>query len=173
MPIRSLRRPFRKSPSNKSWTGVHLDSTLIAGNTKVLVATFSLSNTTIDETVLRSIGRVEVRSDQVAASENQLGAMGWIVVNNLAVVAGVASIPGPITDIGDDGWFVFVPFAQRLNVGDSTGLQPNFGTGYDFNSKAKRKVEDGFKIAVVVENGTSSGFTISGVWRMLTMVSGT
>ncbi len=170
---RQRQRFVRKAPSNKSWAGVMTPSIAVAGSTKILLGSFSLSNVNIDETTLRTVGAIEVHSDQVAASEVQLGAFGLIMVNDLAVAAGAASIPGPVTDINDDGWFVYVPIVQRLNVGDSTGLQPEFGVRYAFDSKAKRKTDEGFKIAIMVENATAAGFIISIGFRLLSMVRGT
>ena len=170
---RRINRTFRKSPSNKSWAGFSTATIAVAGTTKILLGGFTLSNTNIDETILRVVGTMECHSDQVASSEVQLGAFGMIIVNDLAAAAGAASIPGSITDRADDGWFVYVPIVQRLNVGDSTGLQPDFGVQYHFDSKAKRKVDEGFQVVMMVENATAAGFAVSLMFRLLSMVRGT
>jgi len=170
---RPRQRQFQRSPSNKNWTGALALNVAVAGNTKVLLASFSLSNLNIDETILRTVGTFSVFSDQIAASESQVGGIGFLLVTDLAVAAGAASIPGPTTDIAQDGWFVYIPIVQRLNVGTNVGVEPNFAVRYDFNSKAKRKLEQGQKVAVMVENGASTAFNVSFVFRMLTMVTGT
>ena len=120
----------------------------VAAGTKVLIATFTLSNTGISETVRRTRGRLWISSDQSAAPEEQFGAFGLVVVNDLALAAGAASIPGPVTDASDDGWFVWLPFLQN----SALGLGAPFGYGYDFDSKGMRTIDDGFGIAVMVEN---------------------
>ena len=139
---------------------------VVAAGTKVLVATVSLSNPGIGETVRRTRGRLSIESDQAAAFEDQVGAFGMIVVNDLAIAAGVASIPGPVTDQNDDGWFVWVPFGQssQLNAAD-VGFSSR---EYEFDSKAMRRVEEGFTVAVVVENASpTDGLAIWHGWSQL------
>ena len=175
VPIRSRRIVTTRRRPNRAWTGASLSSFVAIGSSsKVLLATFTLSNANIDETILRVVGSIGVRSDQSAASEDQVGALGFIVVNDLAVAAGAASIPGPITDAADDGWFVYVPIMQSLTFVSAVGIRPDMTHRYDFDSKAKRRVQEGSQIAVMVENADAAdGFAISFVFRMLSMVSGT
>ena len=127
--------------------------TTISVASKALVATFVLSNPGIGETVRRTRGRFFAVSDQASVVEQITGAMGMIVVSDLAIAAGVASIPGPVTDASDDGWFVWEPFItiSQVTIGVSNagaGTQPWF----EFDSKAMRKVADGFGIAIVFES---------------------
>jgi len=136
-----------------------------------LLGSFTLSNPNIDETVLRTVGSISVNTDQIVATENQIGAFGMIVISNAANAIGVTAVPGPITDIEDDGWFVYVPITQHFQFGDGTGFA--FTTPLAFNSKAKRITEEGERIALVVENATVHGFNFSMVMRMLSMVRGT
>ncbi len=120
----------------------------VAAGTKVLLATFALGNPGISETVRRTRGMIAVSSEQAAAIEEQAGAFGLMKVNDIALAAGAASIPGPVTDGSDDAWFVWVPFAQRSIA--SSGQTISFV--YEFDSKAMRTVEEGFGLAVMVEN---------------------
>ena len=141
---------------------------------KVLFTTFTLLNQNIDETILRTVGRLAVSSNQAAASEFQIGAFGAIIVSDAAVAVGVTAIPGPVTDSADDGWFLYVPIVQAMEFGTGVGLHPNWATGYDFDSKARRRIQEGEQIAFMVENGSAAhAFEIAAVIRMLTMVSGT
>jgi len=94
-----------------------LDVVLPAAS-KVLLETVVLSNPGINETVRRTRGGVFVSSDQGAAVELQTGAFGAIIVSDTAVAAGVASLPDPVTDASDDGWFVWVPFTQISAAGN-------------------------------------------------------
>ncbi len=128
--------------------------TVIAFGAKTLIATLTLDNPGIAETIRRTRGVFSISSDQNAAIEDQVGAMGMMVVNDLAIAAGVASLPGPVTDANDDGWFVWVPFAQRGLAG--AGPSNLASETYHFDSKAMRKVEEGFGIVLVVENASAA-----------------
>ncbi len=175
MARRTTTRPFRRSSPNRSWSGSFTSVRInVPAATKVLLGSFALSNTNIDETILRTVGMLSVSSDQVSASEDQIGAFGAIVVNDLAVAAGAASIPGPITNLDDDGWFLYVPIVQKFENVTSAGFDPNMSVQYPFDSKAKRTTEEGFSIAFMVQNThASNGFDVAFVIRILSMIRGT
>ena len=97
------RRAKRAAPA---WGYVEIPNTIVAAGNKTLLGTFILSNPPLGETILRTHIRLWVGSDQVAVAEFQQGAFGMMVVTDRAAAAGAASIPGPFTDGGDDGWFV-------------------------------------------------------------------
>jgi len=164
----------RRRSSNKAWTGVGVGQTTIAVSSKVLLGTVVLSNPNIDETILRTVGVLGVESDQIAASETQLGAFGMIVVSDQAVSVGASAIPGPVSDIGDDGWFVYVPILQSLVFGSAIGFDPSGIVQYNFDSKAKRKIQEGETVALIIENaGASFVFNAGLRFRLLSMVTGT
>ncbi len=121
--------------------------TTVPAATKILLVSFALSNPGISETVRRTRGMISVRSD-AAVLESQLGALGFVRVNDLAIAAGAASIPGPVTDASDDGWFVWEPFGQHLNGGGGMPVSVQ----YPFDSRAMRTVDEGFGLAVMIEN---------------------
>ena len=176
MPRTRVQRQFprgRRSPANRTWTGtVSTSAVSVPVSTKVLMGTFSLSNPGIDETILRTVGSIAVVSDQTAATENQVGAFGLIVVNDIAAALGVTAIPGPVTDNDDDGWFVYVPIVQKLVVATAVGLTES--VRYLFDSRAKRIIHDGTKVALMVENASSASvFNLTMGLRMLSMVTGT
>ena len=134
------RFPTRRTP-NRTWAGFSSAAFAnVPAATKVLIGGFTLSNPGIDETVLRVAGMLSVTSDQIAASEAQIGAFGMIVVNDLAVAAGAASIPGPITDRSDDGWFVYVPFVNQFTLASAASFDAVGSLNLEIASKAKRKV---------------------------------
>jgi len=138
---------------------------VVASDTKVLLATFVLSNPPLGETILRTRARLWVRSDQSAGLEPQTGAFGLIVVSDRAADAGAVAIPGPGVDGADDGWFVHQTIVQSQETAAVSG-----GTGYDIDSKAMRKVEDGMVIAVMVENfspAVATGFVFGFSVRLL------
>ena len=129
--------------------------TSIGVGTKVLFATFALGTVGIGETVRRTRGRILIFSDQVAQHELLQGAFGMVIVNDLALAAGAASIPGPVTDQDDDGWFVWESLMAVSTLADNTAPaagHSQVGGVIDFDSKAMRRVEEGFGIALMFEN---------------------
>ena len=132
---------------------------MAAGSTKVLVATLTLSNPEINETIRRTTGILQVFSDQVAASESQFGAVGMCVVSDAAVTAGVASLPGLITDRNDNLWFLWTPFLQSFFVATAVGTQARLGALYAMESKAMRRVQEGQQVAIIAETASSSDGT--------------
>ena len=165
----------RNRTPNRAWAGlIATGYTTIAPSTKVLLGSIILSNANIDETILRTVGVLGVMSDQQAASEDIIGAVGFIRVSDTALAAGVASVPGPVTDVADDGWFVYIPIAQSVAFQSAVGVNYDFATQYNFDSKAKRRIEEGMSIAIVAENASASfGFQVALSDRLLTMVTGT
>ena len=136
---------------------------VVAASTKVLLDVVVLSNPGINETVRRTRGIVLVESDQDSINETFTGAIGMAVVTDLAIAAGAASIPGPVTDANDDGWFVWQPFAGR-------GSQQTGGEWQaEFDSKAMRRIEEGYGVAVMVENASPTfGLEVILSFSMLT-----
>ncbi len=138
--------------------------TVIAAGTKTLLFSFILSNPGIGEVVRRTHVMLSIISDQATVLEQQNGAFGMIVVTDLALAAGAASIPGPSTDASDDGWFVW--FGINQVMGTTLGATPthSFAAPYVFESKAMRKIPDGFAVAVMYETcgqGSSVGASVS------------
>ena len=163
----------RRTP-NRNWTGIEIEGTAVPAASKVLLASLTLSNPGIDETVLRTIGQFGVRSDQSSATEVQIGAVGMIVVSTTALATGITAIPSPITDIEDDGWFMFAAITNFFHIHSVAGYVVNQNVIQEFNSKAKRITHDGQAIALVAENSHAThGWTIDMVFRTLSMVRGT
>ncbi len=171
------RRPTiqrRRTPSNKSWAGTAATAFVtVPAASKILLGSFSLSNPGIDETLLRVRGMFSFKSDQAANSEDQLGAVGMILVTDTALAVGITAIPSPVTDDDDDGWLVHQYFAQHFHNLSSVGFVNDLGKGYPFESKAKRIVHDGTSIAIVAENiHATHGISIALMFRVLSMVRG-
>ncbi len=167
--VSSARRSGARPNRGWSITGFSIRTTVPAAS-KVLLGTLVPANDGIDLTVLRVVGGVWVGSDQ-ATLEDQIGAVGLIIVTDIAAAAGIASVPGPFTDGFDDGWFVHQLFAQESG---RTVTSPA-GFWYPIDSKAKRIFEGAGKtIAIVVENANASnGLTMVFQFRMLAQVRGT
>jgi len=146
------RRSFgARKNVNYTWsTFVTPTGITVPAATKILLGFFFL-DTAFEETVTRVRGHVTVVSDQVTSPlEAQVGAFGMIRVTDRAIAAGAASIPGPVTDGDDDGWFLWVPFAQIGALTVDSGQTPP----YLVDSKAQRIVREGQQLAVMVENAS-------------------
>ena len=161
---RSTSRP------NRDWAAIIASEvTNVPAASKVLLGTFSPSNAGIDETVLRTVGIFGIQTDGVASSELQLGAVGIIVSTAVAAAAGVASLPGPVTQAGDE-WFVYMPIVQSW-VANGVGERM---CQYHFDSKAKRIIQAANVFSIVVENShASEAFDIAFSVRVLSQVRGT
>ena len=104
---------FRRSGPrpNRGWSyTLETAFTTVPANSKVLLASFTLSNPGIDITLLRCIGGLAVSSDQSVNVEEQVGAFGLILVTDQALAIGITAIPGPFTNGDDDGWFCHQSF---------------------------------------------------------------
>ena len=175
MPTRSHLRRSNRSTPNRSWSAFNTAAPVaVPAASKVLLGSFSLTNPGIDETVLRTVGAFAVQSDQLGATEDQLGAFGMYVVTDRAIAIGLSAIPGPVTNAATDGWFMWKPILQEFAFGTGVGFIADMATRYDFDSKAKRIVNNGFGIAIMVENiHATHAFEITTSFRLLSMVRGT
>jgi hypothetical protein len=87
------------------------------------------------------------------------------VVNDIAAALGVTGLPGPVTDANDDSWFVWEPIVCSGGF-NAVGRS---GWSFPFDSKAMRKVDQGYQVVMLAENASSSiafelsfGFSILG-----------
>ena len=76
-------------------------------------------------TIVRTRGRLWVRSDQTAATETPLGALGMAVVSDQATAIGGTALPLPITNQDSELWFVWEPFASMLVQESAIGFSPD------------------------------------------------
>jgi len=115
-------------------------------------------------TVVRTRGLLSARSDQLAAAEEWSIRYGHAVVSDQAVAIGVTAIPTPDTDSSSDAWFVFEELYGFLS--DNVGMIGR--TNVQFDSKAMRKVEDGFdSVSVVESSSASNGVNVKVGFRQL------
>ncbi len=127
----------------------------LAAGASVLDQAFSdaqLQTIGLPLTVVRVRGLLYIVADQPSAVEDQFGALGFQVVTEQARVAGIASMPTPITEAESDTWFVWEPFCTSGLASTNSNIA---GARFDFDSKAMRKIEQGSAIVVVLENGSS------------------
>ena len=158
---RSFRGGRRVRPGG-GWGRVITGGNIAAASTKLLIGSFTLSNPDINETVRRTVGLLQVFSDQIIATEDQVGAFGMCVVMDTAIAAGVASLPGPVTEANDNIWFVWQPVLQGLEFLTGVGFLTAFDRHYPIDSKAMRKVEEGQSVAMIAESTAGSdGWSIN------------
>ena len=131
---------------------VSTSATNVAAGAAVLVGSISaaLLDPEAPGTIIRTRGRVMILSDNAAAGENQIGAMGISLVSDQARSAGIASIPSPVSQATWDGWFVFKTLYNGHKIA-GTNLVVSAAT-FEIDSKAMRKFEGDQAIVLVVEN---------------------
>ncbi len=141
--------------------------TNIPAGTKVLLG--SITAAALDgvapATIVRTRGVLNVLSDQSAATEDQMGAIGLAFVNEVARALGVTGLPGPDSDFGYD-WFWWQGVAQTQRLATAVGFE-NAGVQYVIDSKAMRKFDGGSGLVLMVENVGSTGFDVSVQIRIL------
>jgi len=158
----------RPAPKTKQWIGVNIVANNIAASTNVLIGVLSAGALLLRPfTILRSRFVIEWASDQVVASEFPSGALGFTIVSDEALAAGIASIPKPMAN-ADSDWFVHQGMITSFAFGSGVGfVGSTFGREYTIDSKAMRKVGPNDSLAGVVENLTAFGADITAVGRML------
>jgi len=148
------------------WIGASFFDTTLAASTSVLIASLNAGALALRPfTVVRARSRIMIRSDQEAASETSRAAFGMCVVSDQASAIGISAVPTPGTDSASDAWFMFEFLPHHLAV-TPAGTGPSYST-YDADSKAMRKVEDGFDVIQVGEQVAAVGCVVTGAVRML------
>ncbi len=162
MAIRGARRQqrgfaVRQRPTTNWARTVSAGPVVIPAASKVLFLTFVLNNPAIGEVIRRTRGRFMAQSDQSSAAELQLGAWGVVVAGDRALIAGAASLPGPVTDRNDDGWLLWEGILQQsISTDGATATALAIPRVFDYDSKAMRRIEEGFGLAVMVENSSAT-----------------
>ena len=168
-PRRAFGRGVRKIP-NYEWSVLQsVNQSTVPVASKVLLGSFSLTQPQ-DRTIVRTRGLLQLDSDQVLLSEQQSGALGLTIVSDDALAAGIASIPGPISDASND-WFLWQAGLNVRTLVTATGMQEPTGMQYTLDSKAQRVFQIGTSIAVVFENarpGAGGGIQVMFAIRILT-----
>ncbi len=124
-------------------------------------------------TIVRTRFLLGMQTDQIAASEDQVGALGMAVVSDQASAVGVTAVPTPLTDMASDLWFVHQLMYGALLRADGTGIDAGAMLTTEVDSKAMRKVDIGQDMVIVGElsSGASAGFTLTVGGRILVKVN--
>ncbi len=130
--------------------------TALAAGAAILDQSITWSDELGPATIVRTRGTLWVSVDQIAATEEPFGAIGFSVVKNAAAVAGVASVPTPITEESDDSFFLWQAFCASIRLSSAVGITfPSFER-YDLDSKAQRKIQQGDTIVATLENANAT-----------------
>ena len=137
----------------------------------MIVASFDAAgNGLAKPTVVRTRGMCSVKtSTNVLGDTEVTGALGVAVVSDLALAAGAASIPGPFSEAGWDGWMVWQSFCWSFRFDTAAGLILD-SIQFDVDSKAMRKITDDESLVVMAES-QSGPCEINAPLRMLLKLS--
>ncbi len=163
----------RRSPGRLTeWFGhdFAVDTTNLAAATFVIQTSLSVAALAKRPfTITRTVGELFIQSDQNAAIETVLGAMGGIVVSEKAIATGATAVPDPVTQVGSDEWFLYQSFAAEGSASTNVGRPMET---FSFDSRAQRRVQDGEDIAFVIANASAAdGLNFIFQFRMLIKLS--
>jgi len=132
------------------WIGVTgTNTTLAAGSTAALINVTGAAILALRPiTIVRSRGLLFLTSDQAAAAEPQAITLGCAVVSDQSVAIGVTALPTPTTDKDSDAWYVYQSLMASHGAGTVDSEQ---GQWVEYDSRAMRKMEDGFQLVYVLE----------------------
>ena len=169
MPDRSSRfgRQTRSPRRKTSWQiGVTSAGTQSLTSVVKQLVTFGVAVAVDGTTLIRTRGEWLVLMVDAAASQNSMsGAMGIGVVTADAFAAGIASIPGPLSDLDWDGWlwhqfFDLIagsPMDGTVADDRSSINSTSAAARYVIDSKAMRKLEENMVIFGMIETGAEEG----------------
>jgi len=146
----AIGRRGRRAPTD--WARLSPTPVIVlAAGAKTLVATFTLSNPGIAETVRRTLISMAI----LPLAAGSRAAVGLMVATDAAVAVGAAALPSPVVDASDDLWFWWYGHpGQAINVPVVNALF--------FESRAMRRVEEGKQIVLMAAgDGAGSNLTIA------------
>ncbi len=120
-------------------------------------------------TVVRVRGEFTHSPSVATADLEYCGAYGFGIVTLDALAAGIASIPGPASDPGWNGWFVWGGFSYDFSHATDAGFR-DISARSIIDSKAMRKVGPEEAVVVVTES-IGGAFQASIQFRMLVKLS--
>jgi len=139
------------------WTPIPVNQTALTGTNATFVAQASTATDALRPyTIVRTRLYVGAHSDQSIAAESWLFAVGMCIVSDQAAAIGITAIPTPVTDLASDAWYLHQFMSGAYGFSSAIGNEEIGLYRLNIDSRAMRKVEDGFDNALVVES--SSGF---------------
>ncbi len=178
MPARSQRRGFapRRRPKQMDWVRGFTTAQAIAGaNTKSIDSIVVAGTIGLDITIRRVRGLLTIVTDNFAASEQQSGVFGAIMVNEEAFTIGATAVPGPVSD-PDAEWSIWMPFNTQQFVYTSASANIPATSSWPFDSKSQRIVRSGGQeqgmLFILETDAGSDGLTFDLALSVLASVRG-
>ena len=141
-----------------AWADISLFSRLNAlGGAASLGSAFTAIGLTERLTIARIRGSVSCHLDVGAALDAYTLGVGVIVVKDEALVAGIGSMPGPLSGL-EQSWIWHHMFSLGPAATATTdGAQILLNQTIELDTKAMRKVQDGDTLAIVWEGVQDNG----------------
>jgi len=137
--------------------GTIFNNTLSSSGAALLISSLNAAALALRPfTIVRTRGQLALRSDQLAANEQQFGAYAKVVVSDQASAIGVTAVPQPITSSESDLFFLYQVAFSNFAFGTAVGFS-NVAQQYELDSKAMRKVEEGQDIVTVIQLSSAAG----------------
>ena len=147
---RSLPAPKRQIAND----GVDASSAVSVAMGAVAQVKFSVGSFEVVEpalTLVRTRGSLIIAITTSGSANNIINAaFGIIVVSNEAQAAGIASLPGPLSEIEND-WVVYVPICMHADLVATNPNDLGAVARLDFDSRGMRKMKLGETLAFVLE----------------------
>jgi len=120
-------------------------------------------------TIIRTI--VDYRVSSTGTAGEFFGAIGMCIVTQDALdqaLLGIKSIPTPVADASSDAWLLH-SFLHGKSSGTTAG-ETGFNTDATIESKAMRKIDDGYQVVLVGERDANLGSVGGGVFVLNTIL---
>ena len=149
----------QRAPTN--WGGTVAPALVtIPTLTKVLLATFAPEYVS-GEVIRRLRGTFFVKG---AGGASYHGAVGFYVASDTSIVAGVASLLDPVTNVGEDAWLWYHSYSGD-GLATAGGLISQLIT---IDGKAMRRIETGYSLVCVAANSNAANaYTVALSVRVL------
>ena len=152
------RRSFGPSGPKRltEWVGMLITQPInLVGGTTNLIGELTQADLSVVTpcTLIRVRGSVLLTHNSRTAGHSPNGAISMSIVKENARLIGITAIPSPVSDLGDDTFFLWEPWALSFGaVEDPAQIQR-----IPIDGKAMRKIEDGDGLVVVAQNAAPAG----------------
>ena len=165
---RSQVHRVTRAKRTSQWLFVDIQPAAVPAASKLLLGTLNAVGLSLRPfTIVRTHLEILWNSDQAAATEVQLGALGLMVVNDTAAALGVTGIPSPMSN-ADADWYTWQGLAGSFDFLSAVGFDAQTGRVFKVDSKAMRKVGADDDVVTMVENThATTGAQISIMGRFL------
>ena len=158
MAVRRSHRGFNRGVRREtSWLSIPPVEASVNSSSVIALALTAEELAKRPFTIVRTHIEVFLQSDQAAATENQICAIGGAIVSDQALAIGVTAVPTPVTDIESDLWWFHQSLLGQFCIASGVGFEEPCGGRFVVDSKAMRKVNDDQDAIIVIE-ASSAGF---------------